>query len=203
MEEHKSHNKVSRIIILLVIAVTIIIAILGYLMYSQKVAADKQIADLKRSEAELQATVAELQGKFESINEISNTENESKNIAQKSENESENELLEGKYSVKGIELGPDIENYGIESIKINPSNQFEIFFPLGTSYTGTYNIDGQNIICSATKEHNQEGNFANDTVGKNANITFYFQTIDSKTIKYIESTNKSLEFTKDMNYTLD
>ena len=70
MEENINHNRTSRLIILLVIALTIIMALLGYLMNLQKVKADKEIAELKSREETLQTTITELQEKLNSINDI-------------------------------------------------------------------------------------------------------------------------------------
>ena len=58
----------------------------------------------------------------------------------------------GEYILTDTEVTPDPENYGVSSIEILKNNEFAVNMPLGTSYTGKYEIEDDTLICKATKE---------------------------------------------------
>lgn len=208
MEEHKNHNKVSRIIILLVIAVTIIIALLGYLMYSQKVAADKQITDLKRSEAELEATVAELQGKLDNISDIADTGDESeKNTSTSVADETSStsftdeqvkeclaNYLELRYAI-GTEVLTALSKKG--ALNYNESDNTEINYETHTKVKFT---DYKKAMLNYVSEKEFEKNF-DSKLWRKIDDNGYFTVGDGIGGPSIDYTVKNVTKTNDTSYT--
>jgi len=86
MKETKEKIKVNVSTFLLIIAM-IIIGVMAYFMYSQKMKLDKEIANLQNEAKKLQSTIVELQGTEAILSEASNIENSSKEIATSNENQ--------------------------------------------------------------------------------------------------------------------
>lgn len=82
----------------------------------------------------------------------------------------------------------------------HPSNNFSVNFPLGTSYTGTYEIENNILICTATQEINREGGgLSSDPT----NEIFEFKVIDSNNLELYKTSNEIFDLTIGMNYVLN
>lgn len=207
--EDKNTIKVSLSTVFLIIAIIVII-IMGMFMFKivgDKAKAEEKVENLNGEVSNLEGKVNDLQGKINSISNTINSNNTSKNQASNSvvsnntttnSNVSEEKVLEkGTYIISGMEVTPDPEKYGIYSITINENNKFSIDMPLGTSYIGSYTIEGNNIVCKATNETNQEGG---GNGAKSVAITFKFEIIDNNNFKYINADTTGFELTKGMKY---
>ena len=109
-------------------------------------------------------------------------------------------LQNGNYVISGMTVTPDEGSYGIESITISENNTFSINLPLGTSYLGTYTLDNNTITCNASQETNLEGGGSASTESTEA---FQFEIVDSSNLRFLSSTNESLNLTVGMLYTLE
>lgn len=115
-------------------------------------------------------------------------------------NSNEKIVLEiGTYIINEMEVSPDPENYGIYSVTLKEDNKFSVDMPLGTSYNGTYNIEGSNLICTATEESNVEGGGYSSN---NTNIIFTFEIINNRKIKFLSVDDNIFELTIGMTYSL-
>lgn len=88
MKETKDPIKVNVSTFLLIIAM-IIIGVMAYFMYSQKMQSDKEIANLQDEAKKSQATINELQGKVVATTETSNIEESSKETSASTSNENQ------------------------------------------------------------------------------------------------------------------
>ena len=88
MKETKEPIKVNVSTFLLIIAM-IIIGVMAYFMYSQKMQSDKDIANLQDEAKKSQATIVELQGKVATPTEANNTEKNSKETSASTSNENQ------------------------------------------------------------------------------------------------------------------
>ena len=173
MEEKKSKKGIIILSFILIIALAGV-AVLGYStyqMYNNKTQLENQVEELSK----------ELEASQNTINELSNQENTSSNtsttsnLSSKSSASRNVSLKNGTYVVQDVI--PDPENYGIESITLSEDNEFSVSLPLGTSYIGEYEIEGNKLICTSQKETNEEGGgFTQNLV----DYTFEFEIIDNE-----------------------
>lgn len=129
------------------------------------------------------------------------TENETdkENIVENNKNNSNNvEVSLGEYYVKGIEVTP--ENNGVESIKLEENNKVEVDLPLGTSYSGKYEIVDNVVICNISKEINYEGGSNGKTT--NREETLKFKIINNKQLKFYDTTDNTIKNTINKTYEL-
>lgn len=122
-----------------------------------------------------------------------------KSYNEKTTEEETSTLKIGTYSINEMNVSPDEGNYGIDSIILKENNQFSVDMPLGTSYIGTYGIDGSNLICKATQQIESEGGGVSSS---NINIIFTFQIVNNSKIQFLSVTNDELELTIGMTYSL-
>ena len=142
--------------------------------------------------------------KQNTINELSNQENTSSNtsttsnLSSKSSASRNVSLKNGTYVVQDVI--PDPENYGIESITLSGDDEFSVSLPLGTSYIGEYEIEGNKLICTSQKETNEEGGgFTQNLV----DYTFEFEIIDDENLVLNKSTDDFITYTIGATYTLE
>ena len=117
-----------------------------------------------------------------SISNVNNTETSKTKV----------KLDVGEYILTDTEVIPDPENYGISSIEILKNNEFAVNMPLGTSYTGKYEIEDDTLICKATKETNVEGGGKSES---EANYTFEFEIVDSDELELKRVDNEGFGLT--------
>ncbi len=180
MEEKKS--KKSLILLIFLIIAIIAICVMGFFIYSissEKSSTEEQLDTANQQILDLQNQVNTLQ---EQINPTTET------------------LQNGNYVINGMTVTPDEGSYGIESITISENNNFSINLPLGTSYVGTYTLDNNTITCNATQEMNLEGGGSASTESTEA---FQFEIVDSSNLRFLSTTNESLNLTVGMLYTLE
>ena len=118
--------------------------------------------------------------------------------------EDEETITTGKYVIQEMEISPDSdETYGIENIDIQKNNKFSINLPLGTSYQGTYTVQGEKIVCIASKQGENEG--GEETAENIAEIEFIFEIVDENSLEYIGSNSEEsyFELTEGKTYTLE
>ncbi len=176
---------------LLIFAIVVIVLSLAYLVYFK-------VTDKKQNE-EIETQTSENAYSGEIENEV---ENETENTVFVQTIEETDNLKQGEYVIVGMEISPDEENYGIESIEIKENNEFSINLPLGTGYLGTYSIEDNKIKCIATKQEENEGG-GQKTEDIKA-IEFTFEIAEEENIKYIgaDSDEPEFELTKGKTYTL-
>ena len=196
MEEKKSKKGIIILLIILIIALAGV-AVLGYStyqMYNNKTQLENQVEELSK----------ELEASQNTINELSNQENTSSNISTTSNLSSKSSasrnvsLKNGTYVVQDVI--PDPENYGIESITLSGDDEFSVSLPLGTSYIGEYEIEGNKLICTSQKETNEEGGgFTQNLV----DYTFEFEIIDNENLVLNKSSDDFITYTIGATYTLE
>lgn len=196
MEEKKSKKGIIILSFILIIALAGV-AVLGYStyqMYNNKTQLENQVEELSK----------ELEASQNTINELSNQENTSSNISTTSNLSSKSSasrnvsLKNGTYVVQDVI--PDPENYGIESITLSGDDEFSVSLPLGTSYIGEYEIEGNKLICTSQKETNEEGGgFTQNLV----DYTFEFEIIDNENLVLNKSSDDFITYTIGATYTLE
>lgn len=196
MEEKKSKKGIIILSFILILALAGI-AVLGYStyqMYNNKTQLENQVEELSK----------ELEASQNTINELSNQENTSSNtsttsnLSSKSSASKDVSLKNGTYVVQDVI--PDPENYGIESITLSGDDEFSVSLPLGTSYIGEYEIEGNKLICTSQKETNEEGGgFTQNLV----DYTFEFEIIDDENLVLNKSTDDFITYTIGATYTLE
>ena len=196
--EQKKSKKTTILIILLIIAI-IAICVMAYFIY--EINNDR----IKKEEQNKEAnnTITELENTENNIHSNNTTNTLLTNTVSNSTNTSSNDSIsikEGIYIVEGITVTPDEEDYGIESITISEDNNFSVNFPLGTSYTGTYEIENNILICTATQEINREGGGLSSDPTKEI---FEFEIIDSNNLELYKTSNEIFDLTIGMNYVLN
>lgn len=196
MEEKKSKKGIIILSFILIIALAGV-AVLGYStyqMYNNKTQLENQVEELSK----------ELEASQDTINELSNQENTSSNISTTSNLSSKSSasrnvsLKNGTYVVQDVI--PDPENYGIESITLSGDDEFSVSLPLGTSYIGEYEIEGNKLICTSQKETNEEGGgFTQNLV----DYTFEFEIVDDENLVLNKSSDDFITYTIGATYTLE
>ena len=196
MEEKKSKKGIIILLIILIIALAGV-AVLGYStyqMYNNKTQLENQVEELSK----------ELEASQDTINELSNQENTSSNtsttsnLSSKSSASRNVSLKNGTYVVQDVI--PDPENYGIESITLSGDDEFSVSLPLGTSYIGEYEIEGNKLICTSQKETNEEGGgFTQNLV----DYTFEFEIVDDENLVLNKSSDDFITYTIGATYTLE
>ena len=196
MEEKKSKKGIIILSFILIIALAGV-AVLGYStyqMYNNKAQLENQVEELSK----------ELEASQDTINELSNQENTSSNISTTSNLSSKSSasrnvsLKNGTYVVQDVI--PDPENYGIESITLSGDDEFSVSLPLGTSYIGEYEIEGNKLICTSQKETNEEGGgFTQNLV----DYTFEFEIVDDENLVLNKSSDDFITYTIGATYTLE
>lgn len=197
MEEKKSKKGIVVLTIILVIALAGV-GVLGYStyqMYNNKTELENQVEDLSK----------ELEKSQNTINELSNQENTTSNTSNISNTTSSTDtskdvsLKNGTYVVEDSSM-PDPENYGIESITLSYDDEFTVSLPLGTSYSGQYEIEDNKLICNAQKETNLEGGGSSHNL---VDYTFEFEIVDDENLVLTESTDDFVTYTIGATYTLE
>ena len=196
MEEKKFKKGIIILSFILILALAGI-AVLGYStyqMYNNKTQLENQVEELSK----------ELEASQNTINELSNQENTSSNtsttsnLSSKSSASRNVSLKNGTYVVQDVI--PDPENYGIESITLSGDDEFSVSLPLGTSYIGEYEIEGNKLICTSQKETNEEGGgFTQNLV----DYTFEFEIIDDENLVLNKSSDDFITYTIGATYTLE
>lgn len=196
MEEKKSKKGIIILSFILIIALAGV-AVLGYStyqMYNNRTQLENQVEELSK----------ELEASQDTINELSNQENTSSNISTTSNLSSKSSasrnvsLKNGTYVVQDVI--PDPENYGIESITLSGDDEFSVSLPLGTSYIGEYEIEGNKLICTSQKETNEEGGgFTQNLV----DYTFEFEIVDDENLVLNKSSDDFITYTIGATYTLE
>lgn len=182
MEEKKSRK--SLVLLIFLIIAIIAICVMGFFIYNisnKKLITEEQLDTANQQILDLKNEVNTLQ---EQINPTTETP----------------ALEIGNYLLTGMTVTPDEGNYGIESITISENNTFSINLPLGTSYLGTYTLDNNTITCNASQETNLEGGNSATTESTEA---FQFEIVDSSNLRFLSTTNESLNLTIGMLYTLE
>ena len=197
MEEKKSKKGIIILSFILIIALAGV-AVLGYStyqMYNNKTQLENQVEELSK----------ELEASQNTINELSNQENTTSNTSNISNTTSSTDtskdvsLKNGTYVVEDSSM-PDPENYGIESITLSGDDEFSVSLPLGTSYIGEYEIEGNKLICTSQKETNEEGGgFTQNLV----DYTFEFEIIDNENLVLNKSSDDFITYTIGATYTLE
>ena len=196
--DEKKPLKISLSTFFLILAI-IVIVVMGFFMYklyNEKSIATQEIADLNTEVSNLQSTVNDFQQRIDNISNTTSSEEVTNNTPNQS---SSIKLQLGEYTINGMEVTPDPDKYGISSITLEGNNNFSVDMPLGNSYIGTYKIQDNKLICTATKETNVEGG---NSATKNANITFEFEIISSNELKFSNVDNKDLKLTIGMTYSI-
>ena len=196
MEEKKSKKGIIILSFILIIALAgvAVLAYSTYQMYNNKTQLKNQVEELSK----------ELEASQDTINELSNQENTSSNISTTSNLSSKSSasrnvsLKNGTYVVQDVI--PDPENYGIESITLSGDDEFSVSLPLGTSYIGEYEIEGNKLICTSQKETNEEGGgFTQNLV----DYTFEFEIVDDENLVLNKSSDDFITYTIGATYTLE
>ena len=197
MEEKKSKKGIIILLIILIIALAGV-AVLGYStyqMYNNKTQLENQVEELSKELEASQNTINELSNQENTTSNTSTTSNSSSNLSSASRNVS---LKNGTYVVQDVI--PDPENYGIESIILSGDNEFSVSLPLGTSYIGEYEIEGNKLICTSQKETNEEGGgFTQNLV----DYTFEFEIVDDENLVLNKSSDDFITYTIGATYTLE
>ena len=197
MEEKKSKKGIIILSFILILALAGV-AVLGYStyqMYNNKTQLENQVEELSKELEASQNTINELSNQENTTSNTSTTSNSSSNLSSASRNVS---LKNGTYVVQDVI--PDPENYGIESITLSGDDEFSVSLPLGTSYIGEYEIEGNKLICTSQKETNEEGGgFTQNLV----DYTFEFEIIDDENLVLNKSTDDFITYTIGATYTLE
>lgn len=197
MEEKKSKKGIIILSFILIIALAGV-AVLGYStyqMYNNKTQLENQVEELSKELEASQNTINELSNQENTTSNTSTTSNSSSNLSSASRNVS---LKNGTYVVQDVI--PDPENYGIESITLSGDDEFSVSLPLGTSYIGEYEIEGNKLICTSQKETNEEGGgFTQNLV----DYTFEFEIIDNENLVLNKSSDDFITYTIGATYTLE
>lgn len=197
MEEKKSKKGIIILSFILIIALAGV-AVLGYStyqMYNNKTQLENQVEELSKELEASQNTINELSNQENTTSNTSTTSNSSSNLSSASRNVS---LKNGTYVVQDVI--PDPENYGIESITLSGDDEFSVSLPLGTSYIGEYEIEGNKLICTSQKETNEEGGgFTQNLV----DYTFEFKIIDNENLVLNKSSDDFITYTIGATYTLE
>ena len=197
MEEKKSKKGIIILSFILILALAGV-AVLGYStyqMYNNKTQLENQVEELSKELEASQNTINELSNQENTTSNTSTTSNSSSNLSSASRNVS---LKNGTYVVQDVI--PDPENYGIESITLSGDDEFSVSLPLGTSYIGEYEIEGNKLICTSQKETNEEGGgFTQNLV----DYTFEFEIIDNENLVLNKSTDDFITYTIGATYTLE
>ena len=171
----KKEYKISLSTFFLILAI-IAILVMGYAIYNlsnQKVQNDIKVADLEEKVSQLE---------------------KSENVVNK--NDTKVEVSLGEYYIQGMEVTP--EDNGVESIKLEKNNKVLVYLPLGTIYSGTYEIKDDIIICNISKETNSEGTDVGKSTNKKA--TLEFKIINDKQLKFYTTTDKTIKATLNKTY---
>lgn len=197
MEEKKSKKGIIILSFILIIALAGV-AVLGYStyqMYNNKTQLENQVEELSKELEASQDTINELSNQENTTSNTSTTSNSSSNLSSASRNVS---LKNRTYVVQDVI--PDPENYGIESITLSGDDEFSVSLPLGTSYIGEYEIEGNKLICTSQKETNEEGGgFTQNLV----DYTFEFEIIDNENLVLNKSSDDFITYTIGATYTLE
>ena len=197
MEEKKSKKGIIILSFILILALAGV-AVLGYStyqMYNNKTQLENQVEELSKELEASQNTINELSNQENTTSNTSTTSNSSSNLSSASRNVS---LKNGTYVVQDVI--PDPENYGIESITLSGDDEFSVSLPLGTSYIGEYEIEGNKLICTSQKETNEEGGgFTQNLV----DYTFEFEIIDDENLVLNKSSDDFITYTIGATYTLE
>ena len=197
MEEKKSKKGIIILSFILIIALAGV-AVLGYStyqMYNNKTQLENQVEELSKELEASQNTINELSNQENTTSNTSTTSNSSSNLSSASRNVS---LKNGTYVVQDVI--PDPENYGIESITLSGDDEFSVSLPLGTSYIGEYEIEGNKLICTSQKETNEEGGgFTQNLV----DYTFEFEIVDDENLVLNKSSDDFITYTIGATYTLE
>ena len=168
--------------VLIIIAVIMIIAI-GGLIYLNSISKNDEVIETQ-SRTEIDSEELEDSEEENEIPEEDTNENMSNSVSSDNDIEEEETLKIGEYVIQGMQLSPgDDETYGIESIDIKENNKFSVNLPLGTSYEGTYTVQGEKIVCTATKQGEAEG--GGETTENIEEIEFLFDIIDEENLEYV------------------
>lgn len=178
----KKEYKISLSTFFLILAI-IAILVMGYAIYNlsnQKVQNDIKVADLE-----------------EKVSQLEKSENVvNKNDTKLEKEEKKVEVSLGEYYIQGMEVTP--EDNGVESIKLEKNNKVLVYLPLGTIYSGTYEIKDDIIICNISKETNSEGTDVGKSTNKKA--TLEFKIINDKQLKFYTTTDKTIKATLNKTY---
>lgn len=199
MEEKKSKKGIIILLIILIIALAGI-CVLGYStyqMYKNKTELENQVENLSKELEKSQNTINELSNQTNTSSNTSSSTTNTSNTSNSSSSRSVS-LKNGTYFVQGVE--PDPENYGIESITLSGDNEFSVSLPLGTSYIGKYEIEGNKLICNAQEETNLEGG---GSAQNSVDYTFEFEIVDDENLVLNESTDDFITYTIGATYTLE
>ena len=197
MEEKKSKKGIIILSFILILALAGV-AVLGYStyqMYNNKTQLENQVEELSKELEASQNTINELSNQENTTSNTSTTSNSSSNLSSASRNVS---LKNGTYVVQDVI--PDPENYGIESITLSYDDEFTVSLPLGTSYSGQYEIEDNKLICNAQKETNLEGGGSSHNL---VDYTFEFEIVDDENLVLTESTDDFVTYTIGATYTLE
>lgn len=201
--EEKQPKGIKFSTVLIIIAIVIVLAI-GGLIYLNSISQNDD-EDLLETQSTTDIETEEIEeNEIEEDNEkTTNTlANESEDA--ESAEEDEETITTGKYVIQEMEISPDSdETYGIENIDIQKNNKFSINLPLGTSYQGTYTVQGEKIVCIASKQGENEG--GEETAENIAEIEFIFEIVDENSLEYIGSNSEEsyFELTEGKTYTLE
>lgn len=204
--EEKQPKGIKFSTVLIIIAIVIVLAI-GGLIYLNSISQNDD-EDLLETQSTTDIETEEIEeNEIEEDNEkTTNTlanESEDAESAERAE-EDEETITTGKYVIQEMEISPDSdETYGIENIDIQKNNKFSINLPLGTSYQGTYTVQGEKIVCIASKQGENEG--GEETAENIAEIEFIFEIVDENSLEYIGSNSEEsyFELTEGKTYTLE
>ena len=204
--EEKQPKGIKFSTVLIIIAIVIVLAI-GGLIYLNSISQNDD-EDLLETQSTTDIETEEIEeNEIEEDNEkttnILANELEDAESAESAE-EDEETITTGKYVIQEMEISPDSdETYGIENIDIQKNNKFSINLPLGTSYQGTYTVQGEKIVCIASKQGENEG--GEETAENIAEIEFIFEIVDENSLEYIGSNSEEsyFELTEGKTYTLE
>lgn len=193
----------STVFLILAIIAIIIMGIAIYLILNQKTQSDEKVTELSSEVNKMEITINNLEKQLEnetaSNKEKNVTTNETSTTTNTTTN-TKNTVKTGEYTIDGIEVSPDPENYGIASITIKENNKFTIDMPLGTSYDGTYSLNGSKLTCNATEEKIIEG--GGDPLVTKVNYTFEFEEIANGQLKYVSTNDSEFSYTIGCTYTI-
>ena len=199
MEEKKSKKGIIILSFILIIALAGV-AVLGYStyqMYNNKTQLENQVEELSKELEASQNTINKLSNQTNTSSSTSSSTTNTSNTSNSSSTSSVS-FKNGTYVVQDVI--PDPENYGIESITLSEDNEFSVSLPLGTSYIGEYEIEGNKLICTSQKETNEEGGgFTQNLV----DYTFEFEIIDNENLVLNKSSDDFITYTIGATYTLE
>ena len=195
--------------VLIVIAIIIVLAI-GGLIYLNSISQtdEENLIETQSNtdvDSEEEIEENEIENSEETTNALTNESENTENVEKDEEVvEDEETIKTGKYVIQGMEVSPDSdETYGIESVDIQKDNKFLINLPLGTSYQGTYTVQGEKIVCIASKQGETEG--GEETTENIEEIEFIFEIVNNESLEYIGSNSDEsyFELTEGKTYALE